>query len=167
MKKVLLTLALAAFAFAANAQFVVSGQLGFNTNGGSTYTKTEVGVTNETKIPNNILNTITFAPSFGYMLNDNMQVGLSFGLGYRYTKTFNTVPPIGEAYTTPNLNAENWTSVSQMNFNIAPYFRYVLLLDVPLLTPLIEAPMSPLPLILPSTNTLRLIWPLVLTLFLV
>jgi long-subunit fatty acid transport protein len=124
MKKVLLTLALAAFAFAANAQFVVSGQLGFNTNGGSTYTKTEVGVTNETKIPNNILNTITFAPSFGYMLNDNMQVGLSFGLGYRYTKTFNTVPPIGEAYTTPNLNAENWTSVSQMNFNIAPYFRY-------------------------------------------
>jgi opacity protein-like surface antigen len=124
MKKVLLTLALAAFAFAANAQFVVSGQLGFNTNGGSTYNKNEAVVTNETKIPNDILNTLTFAPSFGYMLSDNMQVGLGFGLGYTYTKNFNTVAPWNEAYTTPNLDAENWTSTSQLNFNIAPYFRY-------------------------------------------
>jgi hypothetical protein len=124
MKKVLLTLALAAFAFAANAQFVVSGQFGFNTNGGSRYIKNEAVATNETKIPNNIINTLTFAPSFGYMLSDNMQVGLGFGLGYTYTKNFNTVAPVGEAYTTPNLNAENWTSTSQLNFNIAPYFRY-------------------------------------------
>ncbi len=124
MKKVLLTLALAAFAFAANAQFVVSGQLGFNTNGGSTYNKNEAVATNEIKVPNNINNTLTFAPSFGYMLSDNMQVGLSFGLGYNYTKNFNTVAPWNEAYTTPNLEAENWTSTSQFNFNIAPYFRY-------------------------------------------
>ena len=124
MKKVLLTLAMAAFAFAANAQFVVSGQLGFNTNGGSTYNKNEAVATNETKTPNNIVNTLSFAPSFGYMLSDNMQVGLGFGLGYTYTKNFNTVAPWGEAYTTPNLDAENWTSTSQLNFNIAPYFRY-------------------------------------------
>lgn len=124
MKKVLLTLTMAAFAFAANAQFVVSGSASFNTNGGSVYSKTEAVATNETKIPNNIFNTLSFDPSFGYMLSDNMQVGLGFGLGYTYTKNFNTVAPWNEAYTTPNLDAENWTSTSQLNFKIAPYFRY-------------------------------------------
>lgn len=124
MKKVLLTLTMAAFAFAANAQFVVSGQLEFSTNGGSWYNKYEATTTNETKVPNDISNKLNIAPSIGYMLSDNMQVGLGLGFGYTYDKYFNTIAPTGEAYTTPNLNAENWTSRSQLKFNIAPYFRY-------------------------------------------
>ena len=37
MKKIALTLVLAAFAMAANAQFILGGQLEFNTNGGNTH----------------------------------------------------------------------------------------------------------------------------------
>ena len=127
MKKVLLTLALAAFTFAANAQFVVTGNIGFNTNGGSVYGKMESTATGfttiESKVPQNINNLFTFSPSVGYMLNDEMQVGLCFDLSISYRKTFSRGIN-NEAYTTPHLDAEAWTKVSQTNFTVAPYFRY-------------------------------------------
>lgn len=124
MKKVLLTLALAAFTFAANAQFVVTGNIGFNTNGGSVYIKTATGFTTiESKVPQNINNLFTFGPSVGYMLNDKMQVGLGFDLSISYRKTFSRGIN-NEAYTTPHLDAEAWTKVLQTNFTVAPYFRY-------------------------------------------
>lgn len=133
MKKVLLTIALAAFAFAANAQFVVSGSASFSTNGGSTYglfETTETGVNNaERNVPNNISNLFTFGPSIGYMLNDKMQVGLGFGLTINYNKNFgvNRINPatgVSYAYSNPNLDAEDWRKVSSVDFTIAPYFRY-------------------------------------------
>lgn len=127
MKKVLLTLALAAFTFAANAQFVVTGNIGFNTNGGSVYDKEEYTATGFTtisstsKVPQNINNLFTFGPSVGYMLNDKMQVGLGFDLSISYRKTFSS--GINND-TTPHLDAEAWTKVSQTYFTVAPYFRY-------------------------------------------
>ena len=125
MKKVLLTLALAAFAFAANAQFVVSGSFGFSTNGGSTWGKnTAAGVTAEATLPTDINTTINFGPSFGYMLSDNMQVGLSLDLGYNYTKEFDAVFPGTGAYTPAFDKAEDWLVTKQFGFGIAPYFRY-------------------------------------------
>lgn len=126
MKKVLLTLTLAAFAFAANAQFVVTGNASFNTNGGSNYRNfetTQTGVNNgESKVPTNINNTLTIGPSIGYMLSDKMQVGLGFNVTYNYKKNFGTHNAF--AYRTPNLNAEDWTSDWHTDFEIAPYFRY-------------------------------------------
>lgn len=125
MKKVLLTLALAAFAFAANAQFVVSGSFGFSTNGGSTWGKNTVaGVTAESTLPADINTAINFGPSFGYMLNDNMQVGLSLDLGFNYTKEFDAVFPGAGAYTPAFDKAEDWLVTKQFIFGIAPYFRY-------------------------------------------
>ena len=54
MKKVLLTIAAVAFAFAANAQFVVGGQLGFTSNGGQrNYTGINGGNTVEYTVPGN------------------------------------------------------------------------------------------------------------------
>ena len=125
MKKVLLTIALAAFAFAANAQFVVSGSFGFSNNGGSTWNKgTAAGVTAEATLPNDINTTINFGPSFGYMLSDNMQVGLSLDLNYNYTKEFDAVFPGAGAYTPAFDKAEDWLVTKQFDFGIAPYFRY-------------------------------------------
>lgn len=72
MKKVFLTLALAAFAFAANAQFVVSGNFGFNHNGvkntldGNEYW---TGATNKS-------NDFNLGVNFGYQLNDQFQAGV-------------------------------------------------------------------------------------------
>lgn len=123
MKKVLLTLTLAAFAFAANAQFVVSGQFGFNTNGGKTYQTATVGsTTTEATLPSTVTTNINFIPSIGYKLNDNMQVGLGFGITYNYNKTFNTI--YGQAYGPYTDKAEDWTTVWSTDFSVAPYFRY-------------------------------------------
>ena len=142
MKKVLLTLALAAFAFAANAQFVVSGQLGFSTNGGKTSETTTLGTTTENStMPADVNTNIYFRPSIGYMLNEKMQIGLGLGLNYNYEKTYNTVwnvvtnvdpatsplGRIGQAYGPYTDKAEDWVTKSSFDFTIAPYFRYYLM----------------------------------------
>lgn len=127
MKKVLLTLALAAFAFAANAQLIVTGQLGFSNNGGSTYNKTVLGgTTTEATRPADIYTTITFMPAVGYKLSDKMQVGVGLGLTYNYSKEFDVVNP-GFAYTAAYDKAEDWLTTSSLDFSIAPYFRYYLM----------------------------------------
>ncbi len=125
MKKVLFTLALVAFAFAANAQFVVGGQIGYNTNGGNTANETVAGgTTTAWDVPTDIYSTLTLLPKIGYNLNDKMQVGLSFGLNYNYAKEFNTV--YGGAYTGMVNDAEDWTITSNTDIVLAPYFRYTL-----------------------------------------
>lgn len=120
MKKVFLTLALAAFAFAANAQFIISGTIGFNNDGGAT--NYDLNKTESYTIPNDISNTFIFSPTFGYQFNDKMQVGISLNYSYRYSKDFNTL-----GYSLDHQNYEGWTTSSSTRFAIAPYFRYNLM----------------------------------------
>ena len=120
MKKVFLTLALAAFTFAANAQFIISGSIGFNNHGG-TY-NLDLNKTESYTVPTDISNTFVFNPTFGYQFNDKMQVGVSLSFGYNNLKEFNTT-----GYVFDHNNYEGWTTTSTTRFAIAPYFRYNLM----------------------------------------
>ena len=123
MKKALLTLALAAFAFAANAQFVVSGQLGFSTNNGNENDVTVIGTTTtEWNVPANVNTDIVFLPKIGYQLNDKMQVGIGFGVRYNSFKNYSN---FYATYTNPTIdNFEGWNKTTTTTIEIAPYFRY-------------------------------------------
>lgn len=123
MKKVLLTIALAAFAFAANAQFVVGGQINFvNTTGNTNNVNVTGTTTTEWNVPATNIMTFSLLPKIGYNLSDNMQVGVSFGVEYYTLKMFNNV--YGMAYNPVNTDAEDWTTNSGLVFQFAPYFRY-------------------------------------------
>ena len=102
MKKVLMTLALAAFAFTANAQWVIGGQIGIDHAGlhDDNYTTGSVATTD-----------ISILPKIGYWLNDNMQVGAQLGWGYTYTR----------AYAGAD---DTYSSHPQSRIEINPYFRY-------------------------------------------
>ena len=78
MKKVFLTLALAAFAFAANAQFVVSGNLGFN------HTSDQNIRDGKTDYSGNPEKTSSFELSLrgGCMITEKLTVGIDFGFGF-------------------------------------------------------------------------------------
>ena len=119
MKKVLLTIACVAFAFAANAQWVVSGNIGINANGGhSEYTGVLGATTTNYTTPATKTFGLNIVPSIGYRINDNMQAGLGIGFGYNKTTTFNPA-----VYALAN-DKEDWTSTGRANIKIAPYFRY-------------------------------------------
>ena len=126
MKKVFLTIALAAFAFAANAQLVVGGNIGFTTFGGNTTATNVAGtVTNEWSMPGDDVTNINYTslsilPKVGYQLNDNMQVGASFGI--TWDKEVDYSAWTAEYATIKDF--EGWTSFSQMTVLFAPYFRY-------------------------------------------
>ena len=126
MKKVLLTLALAAFAFAANAQFVLGGNISVYSDGGTTiYDHVDpvaAGSYNYLERGYNGVNynSITFMPKIGYNINDNMQVGAKFGLQWIKTKDFT-------GYRTERIEDdtfEGWYSTTSMAYVFAPYFRY-------------------------------------------
>lgn len=107
MKKILLTLALAAFAFTANAQFVIGGNIGFSHD--ADYDD------NYTAAYRSQANTdITILPKVGYQLNDDMQIGAQLGWNYNYTRNY-----MGAK--------DSYTSTPQSAIVIAPYFRYNLL----------------------------------------
>lgn len=112
MKKVFLTLALAAFAFAANAQFVVSGDLGFNHNGlkntldgkeywtGTTNKATDFGI----------------ALKAGYQLTDQIQAGVMIGFAITNTKA--------EADPTNTGSVTSTTKINTHDFAFGVYGRY-------------------------------------------
>lgn len=126
MKKALLTLALAAFAFAANAQFVLGGQIDFRSFGGSTaynhvdpiaagsYDYVTPGYTEVNT------NTLSILPKIGYNLNEKMQVGAKLGFVWNKTKDFSGYDVIRSQVA----DFEGWTSESSLGFIVAPYFRY-------------------------------------------
>lgn len=125
MKKTILTIALAAFAFAANAQLVVGGQLGVSCLSSGDANQRVVGTTTDNwKVPATSIMALSVMPKIGYELSDNMEVGLSFGVEYSSIKMFNTV--YGQAYTAANPDAEDWNVTTSMSFTAAPYFRYYL-----------------------------------------
>lgn len=113
MKKVFLTLALVAVSMAANAQWILGGQLGFNTNGG-TYTQENASPIWD--MPNNKAMGLTIAPTVSYVLNDKMQIGLTLEYNYGTATNYNA---LGYA-----ANQEVWSKTSTTMFTVAPYFRY-------------------------------------------
>ena len=105
MKKILLTLALAAFAMTANAQFIIGGNIGVNHAGNHDKDFT-AGSTATTDI--------SIMPKIGYQLNENMQIGAQLGWDYTYNRV----------YTDPAGNSKTYNSNPQSAIEIDPYFRY-------------------------------------------
>lgn len=103
MKKILLTLALAAFAFTANAQLIVGGQIGVRHNGSHDDNFTA---------GSNASTSISILPKIGYQLNETMQIGAKLGVDYTYSRNY-----IGTA-------SDQYTSNTSMDWVFAPYFRY-------------------------------------------
>lgn len=104
MKKILLTLALAAFAMTASAQWVLGGNIGLNHDGDhdDNYTGAYGSYARTS---------ITVMPKIGYWLNDNMQIGANLGWNYFYSRTY------GGA-------SDSYWSHPQSSVVIAPYLRY-------------------------------------------
>ena len=102
MKKAFLTIALAAFALAGNAQFLIGANLGFGMFNGSTdFTRIQGENTSTWTMPNAIANpeplsydnlketmTLSVMPKIGYMIGEKMQVGLAFGIVWDKTKDY-------------------------------------------------------------------------------
>lgn len=118
MKKAIFTLALAAFAFAANAQFVLGGSLGFNHNGGNQNTDPSSALILADYAQNARTN-FNISPKFGYNINDKMQLGLALGINYNYNRTYGVLQ-----LNSSNNNYEDYGSNTQWSYDIAPYFRY-------------------------------------------
>lgn len=112
MKKLFITIAFVAAAMFANAQFFVGGNLGMAMENGKIKAANS-GTTVEQDAPKAF--TFTFAPSLGYMFNDNMGVGLDlmFGMGKVTAKTYNDPNPVIT------------TTTKTTTIGFAPYFRYV------------------------------------------
>lgn len=104
MKKVFLTLALAAFAFAANAQFLVSGNLGFsnigvkNTFDGKEYW---TGATNKAT-------DFGLGINFGYQITDQIQAGVMVGFDMGTTKAEADPTNTGSVTTTTTTNTHTF-----------------------------------------------------------
>lgn len=121
MKKIVLTLALAAFAFAANAQYVIGGQIGFNTNGGKHWASNTTGTTTtEYTLPNDVSSMFVLAPKFGYNINEKMHVGIVLGFASETEKDYSNYRTL---YGTAK-EFEGWDKTTQNYFYVAPYFRY-------------------------------------------
>ncbi len=101
MKKLLLTLALAAFAFTANAQWVIGGNIGADHN--NNHANDYVTGTASTDI--------TILPKVGYWLNEDMQIGVMLGYEMNYNRIY-----AGDA--------DSYTSNTASAIRINPYFRY-------------------------------------------
>lgn len=107
MKKILLTLALAAFAMTANAQWVLGGNIEASHDNFHA-TDYAAGTT---------VNHFSIAPKVGYWLNDDMQIGAQIGWGYDYNRNY--------LLDVDHYNSTSNTGVSgQPTITIAPYFRY-------------------------------------------
>lgn len=105
MKKILLTLALAAFAMTANAQLVIGGNISAFHDGAHDDNYTA-------GYPSTASTSISIMPKIGYQLNENMQIGAQFGWAYRYTRNY--------------AGADNTyrSNTPRSEMRIAPYFRY-------------------------------------------
>lgn len=113
MKKVFLTLALAAFAFAANAQFVISGNLGFSHSGEKyTYDGKDEYFSNPVKS-----NDFNLTLKAGYQINDNLQAGLLLG--------YSTSSDVTEMANPTDFTSTDRNTTNKGNtINLGVYGRY-------------------------------------------
>lgn len=142
MKKVFLTLVLAAFAFAANAQFVVSGNLGFGVKSGKlTYDGTRYYTASA--VPQlDKQSTFGFNLAGGYQINDKIRAGITLGWGFDKVKSENGTPidPTTVASTDVDKNnhfavgvygryncwtLNKWTVFAELNLGIATRTGYI------------------------------------------
>jgi hypothetical protein len=111
MKKLFITIVFVAAAMFANAQFFIGGNLGLSTQGGKDKL-TSGGLTVEQDAPKSF--GFQFAPSLGYMFNDNIGIGIDFMIGMaKTTEKDYTVDPVLT------------TTTKTTTIGFAPYFRYV------------------------------------------
>lgn len=129
MKKIVLTLALAIIAFAANAQLVISANIGGAMTSGSTFTKTQVTggqeYTVSKEIPLEQTTTLTGGVKIGYQFG-RCQAGLSGA--FTQVSGANmpldpTIVPIMQNRIEGMLTFGSMT-MKRSSFTIAPYFRY-------------------------------------------
>ena len=83
MKKILMVAVMAAAAVSANAQWWIGGELGINTNSGSTKnTQTVAGTTLETTTDDNTNVYFEISPEVGYNLSDKWAVALALSFSH-------------------------------------------------------------------------------------
>lgn len=120
MKKVFLTLTLAAFAFAANAQIFVGANLGFRSYGQSLSTETKTASGSDVVNANDYAGSYFFImPKIGYQINDQMSAGLVVGFRADTEKDY--------IWGSPNAIYADWEGVRTTSWNtitIRPFFRY-------------------------------------------
>jgi opacity protein-like surface antigen len=112
MKKLFITIAFVAAGFLASAQgLFLGGNIGFASQSGSQ--KIENGGTTITQDAPKTFD-FTFAPTVGFMFNENMGVGLDimFGFGKVTQKNYAFDPVMTQ-------------TIKTTTFGLAPYFRYV------------------------------------------
>lgn len=127
-----MTIALAAFAIAANAQFIVGGNLGFNMSSGtSVETNILITGTRTEEIPVPKIMNLSIAPKFGYQLTDNMAAGII--VGYTMGTSNRTITtPVDITFIAQNASG-NMTEYSgniksnTSTISIEPFFRYNLI----------------------------------------
>ncbi|MBQ6069243.1 MAG: hypothetical protein IJK84_07040 [Bacteroidales bacterium] len=135
MKKIVLTLALAVFAFAANAQLVVSANIGGSMTSGTVNTYRHVTIvldsTSNVDVPMEKYTNFTGGLKIGYKFG-NAQAGIAASYNM-YTidnqKLDPTIIPIIGTYEGTNYGIAAVTSMGGMStkgssITVAPYFRY-------------------------------------------
>ena len=127
MKKIVLTLALAVCAFAANAQLVISANIGGNMTSGTINSTTHVTVvtdsTYSSEAPMDKASSFTGGLQIGYKFG-KCQVGIVGGYTSSSTTTSaldpTCIPMIDNAY----YGTKGEMTVKQASLKVAPYFRY-------------------------------------------
>lgn len=123
MKKVFLTIALAAFAFAANAQLVIGANLGVNgSSNSSVNTNTFGGVTTTTETTGPKTLDFYFMPKIGFQFNEKMSAGVILGFSHSNTTTNRVTPWDPSLWGATNYVGTMTTSYNTIN--VTPYFRY-------------------------------------------
>lgn len=116
MKKIFFMAAFVASAMAANAQWILGGQLGFSTNSQKTdYEK--AGIIDAYTYPTAKSTDFVIAPTVSYVLNDKMQIGVGLNIDYLSNTTFGAPA----AYAA---DKEAYVKTSRYTYGITPYFRY-------------------------------------------
>lgn len=124
MKKVLLTLAVTCFAFAANAQLVIGGNIGFGMdNGTNVLTSKTVSPATTTTLTTDLPKTVNFyiKPKIGFNINEKMSAGIILGYGTSIeTRTYDWAP--GIPFTATEIVRTEKITTSEIS--VTPYFRY-------------------------------------------
>jgi len=130
MKKIVLTLVLAAFAFAANAQLVISANIGGSMTSGNIHTNTHITVvtdsTASTDTPMEDAKAYTAGIKIGYKFAKKFQVGVSGSFSGSTIENQELdptiVPMIGNSV--PTFTTTGSMSTKTTAYTVAPYFRY-------------------------------------------
>ena len=130
MKKIVLTFVLAAFTFAANAQLVISANIGGSMTSGNTHTNTHVTVVTDStaSFDTPLENTLAYNAGIkiGYKFSQKFQVGIS---GCYSSSTSENQPLDGSIVPMISNSINTFITTGTMStktsaFTVAPYFRY-------------------------------------------